>query len=139
MNVEQFKKDVEELFSQTEFNESVSKEGAVYLYGPYGSFIFVLNDPQYDGKNGFIVSVNGEAVDSVYLALSVTKQYPDLEFFGHYSERFDGNGIVIDDESVYDNQRQFIMAKANLIQSFVDAELAKKQSKLIVPDQRIVV
>jgi len=138
MNVQQFKKDVEELFSQTEFSESITPEGAVYLYGPYGSFIFILNDPQYADKNGFIVSVNGEAADSVYLIISILKQYPELEFFGHYSERYDGNGIEIEDDAVYQNQRHFVMPKAKLIQRFIEAE-AEKKPKLTVPDQRIVV
>lgn len=141
-NVDQFEHMLDDMFPKSDsnvmgtFQKMEQEDSAVCFYGPFGTAVFyIAPDAQ---TAGYYVSVNGDPAYTTFFLNAVRKYFPDLEFYGGYSENvIEGKGEMILDEAGIANQRMvFVMRQAEAFKEYASEQ---KRNNILVPDKKIIV
>lgn len=103
-------------------------DDSVTLYGPYPSFMMMLNR---NGPARVIIHVNADAPNMVYVMNAFSAEI-DLVFDGAFAINTETGQLLFDQEA-YDQKSDNIIALAKVALTRKKQEAAEKESKIYVP------
>lgn len=142
IDVEELKQFLETLYPpgpEYKFVDVPNDDGSTVLFGPFGTFIFFVNNT--DNTSSFFVSVNGNPNNTVFFLLEILKRYPQLQHMGAYSEKFYEGGVTLDEVEIEQQEKIFTLQRATVIQQELIAaeEQMKDTPTIIMPEEKKIV